>query len=628
MRQSLIIILLTFSSLAHGQVTNFSEIWRSQEYKGDKLFRQGLYESAIESYMKEIEKNKINARATAQIAVSYKILGNYDMSRRYYDILANTGKLETVRHYENYADVLLSSSNSETALTYYEMVLDVDPDNKIIKNKILGIRMNTELTKNAQYIIINPVSFNTEASEFGMRPYKDRFSFTSTGASELMIHHNYLRDVERLSDVFIIDYDSGRANVPMVIELDNYRMKNDGPLSLSGDLVAISRNNNHKSGRQNTLGIFFYKEDENNKLVYASEFPFNNSTYSVSHPVFNSSGDTLYFASDMPGGFGGMDIFYSTLRGSVWLSPVNLGEPINTAKNEIYPYIDDGALYFSSNGHAGLGGIDTYKVTEEDGNKQVANLGYPLNTSWDDFGIYIDGDHGFIASNKPDGKGSDDIYEFKILPIPIEPVEFKISLIDDLDDPITDAQVKLIQELDTMSYTSNREGVVKDNLMPGDYLVEVKKHSYEDFSFSIFLEERINIEKEVVLNSSIITHIVSPDSILFKYGKYLLLESAPTSELDAIVVTLNEYPEFILEISAHTDSRGSKEYNQWLSDKRAASAANYILSTGIDGSRVIQKGFGETKLLNNCRDGIRCSAKFHAVNRRLEFDFKRIDVSR
>ena len=629
MRQGLLIILLTISSVAHGQLTNFSEVWRSQEYKGDKFFSQGLYESAIKSYMKEIEKNKINARATAQIAESYKILGDYDMSRRYYDILANTGKLETLKQYENYGDVLLSSSNSEKALEYYEMVLKEEPENKIIKDKILGISMNKEFIKNSQYIIINPVSFNSEASEFGMRPYKDKFCFTSARVSELVIHHNYLRGSEALSDIFIVDYDSIRASKPMVIELDNYRLKNDGPLSIAGELVAISRNKNHKSHGQNTLGIYFYQEDENGNLDYVSEFPFNSLGHSVTHPVFNSTGDTLYFTSDMPGGFGGMDIFYSILKGNVWLAPVNLGEPVNTAKNEIYPFYDMGAFYISSDGHPGLGGIDTYKLVEEGGDKIVSNLGYPLNTSWDDFGIYINGDHGFIASNNPDGKGSDDIYEFRLLPIPIEPVEFKLSLIDNLDNsPITDAQVKLIQELDTMSYTSNREGVVKDKLLPGAYFVEVRKHSYKDFSFPIFLEERINIEKEVVLTSSIVTHIVSPDSILFKYGKYLLLESAPTSELDAIVETLNEYPEFLLEISAHTDSRGSQEYNQWLSDKRASSAANYLLSTGIDESRIIQKGYGETRLLNNCRDGVKCSAKFHAVNRRLEFDFKRIDVSK
>lgn len=631
MRQALIIILLTLSSLAQGQVTNFAELWRSQEYRGDRLFSQGLYESAIKSYMKEIEQNKVNASATAKIAESYKILGNYDASRRYYDMLANTGQLESARHFENYADVLLSSANSTKALEYYEKALKEDPDNKIIKDKVLGITMNEKFTRNAQYIIITPVSFNSEASDFAMRPYKDKFCFTSSDVSELVVHHNYLRDLENLSNVFLVDYDSGQVNDPVVLELDNYRLKNDGPLSLSGDLIAISRNKNHKSRKKNTLGIYFYQEDENGKLVYESEFIFNNSDYSVTHPVFNSTGDTLFFASDMQGGFGGMDIYYSTLVGTVWLAPINLGVQVNTAKNEIYPFIDQGVLYFSSDGHPGLGGLDTYMVIEEDGHKQISNLGYPLNTSWDDFGIYIDGDHGFIASNKPDGQGSDDIYEFHLLPIPriIKPVEFNLILTDESNgSPIIDAQVNLIQALDTMSYTSNKDGIVIDSLMPGDYIVAVKKHSYEDYSFHVSLEEQMNIEKKVELSSSVVTHIVSPDSILFKYGKYLLLDTAPTSELDAIVNTLNEYPEFILVISAHTDSRSSHDFNQWLSEKRAASAANYILSTGIEGSRVIQKGYGETRLLNNCRDGIKCSEKFHAINRRIEFDFKRIDVSK
>ena len=631
MRQVIIIILLTISSLAHGQVTNFSELWRSQEYRGDRLFSQGLYESAIKSYMKEIEQNKVNARATAKIAESYKILGDYNASRKYYDILANTGQLESPKNFENYADVLLSSSNSAKALEYYKKALIEEPDNNIIKNKVLGITLNEKFTKNAQYTIINPVSFNSEASDFGMRPYKDKFCFTSSDISELVVHHNYLRDIENLSNVFVIEYDSGQINEPTILELDNYKLKNDGPLSFSGNLFAVSRNKNRKSQGHNTLGIYFYREDEKGKLVYDSEFPFNESTYSVTHPVFNSTGDTLFFASDMPGGFGGMDIYYSALVGVVWLAPINVGALINTAKNEIYPFVDQGILYFSSDGHPGLGGIDTYKVTEVDGNSEISNLGYPLNTSWDDFGIYINDDHGFIASNKPEGQGSDDIYEFHLLPIPriIEPVEFSLTLSDvSNSSPIVDAQVKFIQDVDTIAYTSNVEGVVIDSLMPGNYLVEVEKHSYEDYSFDLSLEERINIEKKIELTSSIVTHIVSPDSILFKYGKYLLLDTAPTTELDAIVQTLNDYPEFMLVISAHTDSRGKSEYNQWLSEKRAASAANYILSNGIEGSRIIQKGYGETMLLNNCRDGVRCSAKFHAVNRRLEFDFKRIDLSK
>jgi len=347
--------------------------------------------------------------------------------------------------------------------------------------------------------------------------------------------------------------------------------------------------------------------------------------------MFNNSGDTLYFASDMAGGFGAMDIYYSTLAGSVWMSPVNLGGLVNTARNELYPFIEDGTLYFSSDGHPGLGGIDTYKVIEEDGKEKISNLGYPLNTSWDDFGIYINDNKGFIASNNPQGKGSDDIYEFYLLPIPIviEPVELSLLFLDESTKaPIIEADVKLIHNFDTLSYTSDKAGMVIDSLMPGNYLVEVKKHSYQDFSFNIALEERVNINKKVELTSSIVTHIVSPDSILFKYGKYLLLDTAPTSELDAIVSTLNEYPEFNLHISAHTDSRGKHEYNKWLSDKRASSAANYILSTGIDASRIIQKGYGETRLLNNCSDGVRCSAKLHAMNRRLEFDFVRVEVNR
>jgi outer membrane protein OmpA-like peptidoglycan-associated protein len=302
-----------------------------------------------------------------------------------------------------------------------------------------------------------------------------------------------------------------------------------------------------------------------------------------------------------------------------------MGEPINTRKNEIYPFNDKGIFYFSSDGHAGLGGFDTYKLEYEKRKKIISNLGYPINSSWDDFSIYIEDDHGFISSNDPKGKGEDDIYEFQLLPRPkvIDSVQVNLSILDNLNDYAVDsAVIQIISDLDTAHYISDENGTVTDKFMPGSYTVNVEKVPYVNYSFVIHVEEGDNLKQMVRLEPAIALHTVSPDSIIFKFGEYTLLEIAEI-ELDDIVKTMNDYPELQLEVSAHTDSRGTHEFNLWLSERRAETAANYIISQGIDSARVHEKGYGETRLLNNCRDGIRCSDKLHDVNRRIEFDFKR-----
>ncbi|RLD24220.1 MAG: hypothetical protein DRI71_03200 [Bacteroidetes bacterium] len=629
MLRALTIILISFSTVAYGQLTNFKEIWKDHTFKGDELFDHGLYEQAITSYKKELEVKNNNIHATARIAESYKILGQYTVSKGYYDILSHTGKLDSIQHQENYADVLLSSGHLEKALEYYRIVLTSQPDNLVVRNKIMGILSWDEFYKNEEYINIQAVPFNSKYSEYGLRPFRDGLSFTSSRVSDLIIQHNYLRGVEGLTDVFVLKYDGDKANNAKVLELEGYKRKNDGPLSGANDLFVISRTISDNSAGESTLGLFFYESDSIGNLTYEYAFPHNSSSHTITHASFNNSGDSLFYSSDMSGGFGGMDIYYSVYRDNVWTAPINLGEPINTRKNEIYPFNDNGTFYFSSDGHAGLGGYDTYQLVLEKREKIILNLGYPINSSWDDFSIYIEGDHGFISSNDPKGKGEDDIYEFQLLPRPkvIDSVQVNLSILDNLNDyPVDSASIIIIHEQDTAYYISNGNGVLIDKFMPGAYTVKVEKTPYVNYSFVIHVEEGDNVKQMVRLEPAIALHTVSPDSIMFKFGEYSLLKMAE-EELDDIVQTLNDYPELQLKISAHTDSRGSHEFNLWLSERRSEVAATYIVSQGIDSARVHEKGYGETRLLNNCRDGIRCSAKLHDVNRRIEFDFKRKEDS-
>ena len=204
MSKAFAIILISCSTLAYGQLTNFKEIWKDHSFKGDELFEAGLYEEAIEHYKLEIEAKKNSIHATARIAECYKILGKYTLSKGYYDILSRTGRLDSIKDQQNYANVLLSSGHPKEALDYYKIVAALQPDNKVIRNKINGILSWDEFYEYEEYVNIQAVPFNTKYSEYGLRPFGDGISFTSSRVSDLVIQHNYLRGAEGLTDVYVL----------------------------------------------------------------------------------------------------------------------------------------------------------------------------------------------------------------------------------------------------------------------------------------------------------------------------------------------------------------------------------------------------------------------------------------
>lgn len=627
MKRLLIISSFFVSLNVQAQLTNLTEIWKDHEFKGDELYLEGLYEAAIEYYSLEFEDDKVNHQAMAKMARAYKKLGNYKEAGRYFGILGNSFQLDTI-YFEDYADVLLANQDTEKALKYYQAVLDIQPDNIPVANKISGIRDYSEYFRDEEYTSIQEVTFNTESSEYAIRKMKENLTFVSSRITDRIVQHNYLRDESKLTTLYKLKNKGDKANAPLPITFDKYRSRNDGPITGFGDEIAVSRSNISKGEYRFNLGIYFYSLDSLDRLVFSHQFPHNSPDYSTTHPAFSSNGDTLFFASDMPGGYGGLDIYYSVRRNSIWSAPVNIGPGINTSKNEIYPYSSLGTLYFSSDGHPGLGGIDTYLVKIDNGDVKSVNLGSPINSGWDDFAIYTEGSDGFISSNRPGGKGLDDIYSFFSLPKPkiVEPVSINLSILDKLNDlPVDKAEIILMSESDTLVINSDENGAINSQIMPGEYNVNVRRQPYIDFTFNISIEEGNDVKQMILLEPAIAIHVVSPDSIMFKFGDYTLLHEEADEELDAIVKTLVDYPELNLIISAHTDSRGEIEYNQWLSERRAETAANYIINAGIDADRIQKNGYGETRLLNNCRDGVRCLEKFHAVNRRLEFDFERVE---
>jgi len=411
----------------------------------------------------------------------------------------------------------------------------------------------------------------------------------------------------------------------------------DGPATFTtdGNTIFFTRSYFGKAKRQgayktNLLKIY-YATKTNGEWGVVMPFFLNSKDYSVGHPTLSADGQTLYFVSDMPGGQGKTDIWMCKRDSSGWGQPLNMGKTINTSEKEMFPtMVGDDILYFSSEGQPGYGALDIFKTQNINGTWTTPeNLHPPINSSFDDFTIAFAPDKkiGFFSSNRPGGMGSDDIYAFRF----VEPAPELLSTISGYVKDRTTLQsitgatvflfnkktgnVKVLKTDSTGMYSA-----VIDT--PEDYTVKAMMNNYlaDCLSFpmvSIKTGTTNFASRDLLLDKLTIDKTFVIDNIYYDFDKYNLRADARV-ELDKLVKLMKENPVNI-EIGSHTDCRGSSAYNDKLSQKRAESAVNYIISSGIEKSRITAKGYGESQLLNKCADGVICTSKEHQVNRRTEF---------
>jgi outer membrane protein OmpA-like peptidoglycan-associated protein len=401
------------------------------------------------------------------------------------------------------------------------------------------------------------------------------------------------------------------------------------------------------------LAMFKATVNNQGEWVNVIPMPFNNVSYSVGHPALSADERTLYFVSDMPGSIGQTDIFKVEVNESGYGNPENLGPQINSTAKEFSPFIDNDVLYFSSDRSGGYGKMDVYAAKIEGFTSSPQLLNEPINSVADDISFVIDQESrkGYFASNRGGGIGDDDIYAF----IEEEGITFKcqqlitgevrdkntaeiiqganIVLRDSLQNekqniivnvdgtfsiPV-ECETNYILEGSKAGYTSQSKAFTTNNesdkvtkllilLGTGDILVqdEVKPEGLPE----VLPEEIVKIRPS--------TYAVNIEPIYFELNSSYLTKEAQR-ELDKVVELMNRYPDMIIESGSHTDSRGIDGYNIWLSDRRAKSTVNYIISKGIDPTRITGKGYGETQLINECSDGVSCTEAQHAMNRRTEF---------
>ncbi len=459
------------------------------------MYRHLAYTNALELYLYVIDKNPENYVARQRVADCYFRLGNVVEAEKWFGELARIEQGNPIYKYQ-YAQVLSIQGKYGDAEKWFLTYANSMNEDSRINSKLDFIYSISYYLRDSILYTITHEKYNSDQSDFAPHYYKDRVIFVSARDRDLFIKKKSLSAIDKKESHLNVYSAPAEGEVeesetqPFFHDYLNSTL-HDGPIAFfdSGRKIAFTRNNTrngkpniNKAGRVN-LKLLFARLNDKEKMDQINEFPFNHDDYSVGHPWVSEDGNVLYFASDMPGGMGGVDLYKSYQVNGKWSTPQNLGLNINTMGNEFYPYVvGDSILYFASDGHGGMGGLDLFVSSLGNGDhfKIPQNLGFPLNTSSDDFSIIINasGRSGLFSSNRPGGLGYDDIYKFQVKSF------FLTGKVIDREDSSLAVSDAIVTLYDTMGsklkeVSSDEHGIVHFDLdFDRDYKFSVSKKNY------------------------------------------------------------------------------------------------------------------------------------------------------
>lgn len=626
-----------------------------KEKLADRYFNQFDYYKAIPMYEQLIKRNPENYRINEKLAESYRKINDNMNAEKYYAVL--TDSISPKKEYMlYYAQALAHNGKYKESAEWYLKYGQTDHGDNRAADFSEAYKDISKMKTDSSSFLISKSPFCNTSSDFSPAYYGDKIVFASSRKKQTAVKTSYNWTNSSYLDLYIANPDSASAE-PFSAEINS--VYHEGPLTFSKNLdtIIFTRSNfsNRKLGKNsegvNKLKMYLaVKKSDNKSWSEVKELPFNNDEYSVGHPSLSRDGTTLYFTSDMPGGYGGTDIYaahkVSDIQGNnTWSDPVNLGPEINSRGNEMFPFIDDaGRLWFSSNGLPGLGGLDVFVSDKKD--SIPVNPGYPFNTRFDDFGYITNnsGTDGYISSDRNNLTGNDDIFRVRYT-MPLKDVlkpaqEIKIPELRlkgnvfsaDRFAPVEGAEVYLGNKGDNSEteIVSDKDGVFSFNLKPeSEYSVRVsvKIPDGKCVSNSVDLTTR-GIKTDTIINASFPVFctgdVIKVENIYYDLGKSDI-KSEAALELDKVYDLMVRFKGMKIELRSHTDSRGSNAANMSLSENRAENAAQYLFSKGIEKDRIVSKGFGETLPLNKCTDGVKCSEEDYRINRRTEFRILSLD---
>ncbi|MFT7031914.1 MAG: peptidoglycan-associated lipoprotein [Cyclobacteriaceae bacterium] len=611
--------------------------------KAEKSFANGEYNSAIETYKKAVKPNDPNSNF--KLAEAYRKSNRLDEAEPFYRASLNAGIDDEKANYY-YASSLKANQKFDEAKKVLESYINKGQDEKVVslaERELYNIENLTGVKEKVNYFRVkNLEAINTAAAEYSPI-YSNGFLYFTSNRSGGKIYKTTgtpFTDIYKVKTKGAIVDLSTLAPLP---ELINDPTVNEGSIAISkdGSSVIFAKGNNGKFSGTDEVDLYFARVRNGRwskpRIISASRRDSWDSS-----PALSADGRTLYFASNRKDktAMGGVDLYTAKInRRGRWVDVRNMGDKINTPGNEIFPFIsDDGQLYFSSDGHPGMGGLDILIAHREKGEITVENPGEPINSPKDDFGIHLFNEtRGFLSSNREGGKGDDDIYTFVNSDPNLKIVNYFLSgttLTPDTETgdlkPLSNTKVYLLDE----------QGEIVDEVftqVDGKYKFRV----YSEENYNLLAQKEnffttrkafstigksvdrtkltktvtnVNFTMDLPLDQIVLDKAIVLENIYYDLDKADIRVDAAL-ELNKLLVIMQDNPEITIELSSHTDSRATDDYNLNLSQRRARSAVDYIVSKGIIKNRLEPKGYGETKL-------IIAEAKTeeeHQVNRRTEF---------
>ncbi len=610
--------------------------------KANKEFDKFAYIDAREIYLKVVADGYESAEILKRIGDTYYFNSDYTNAASWYENLINKFPEETeVEYYYRAAQSLKSVGKYDEANSLLQQFVDKGGKGLVIKTFEDDPNYLKSTVFKSRDFELHKVGINTAHSDFGPAFYMDdKIVYASAAKTEGAQVSDW--NNEPFLDLFVAQRDStGQLSSPMPMsgDINTKFHESSAAFSKDGKTVYFTRNNylDGRKGRDKskTIRLKLYKATKTGDYSWTNvvELPFNSNQYSVAHPALNPDGTRLYFSSDMPGTMGMSDLWYVKILGNdKYGKPVNLGSEINTSARESFPFIsENNNLYFSSDGRSGLGGYDVFVAPLDSEGKPgaVTNLGAPTNSAKDDFGFIIDEKSkiGYVSSNRDGDRGSvdDDIYLVKeICAISITGKVFDResgAMLPGADVTLLDQNNQLVGS--TKAKNDGSYSFVGD--CDTQYSVRGVMEGYEPYEKMIqtpsvagTIDVPLPLERIGPCAPDDLGCRLNLQPIYFDFDKSNIRRDAEI-ELAKILAAMREYPEIIIHIESHTDSRGDDKYNEALSERRAQSTRKWLIAKGIDADRLTAKGYGEYRLVNKCTNGVPCSAEEHQLNRRSMF---------
>ena len=614
--------------------------------RANKEYKEYAFVPAIDIYQKVIDRGYTSADLLQKLGNAYYFNANYNKSAEIYQqLIENYPDESGPEYYFRYAQALKSIGdyeNADIALSRFSDMTSGE-DARALKFKSQQDYLD-DIAENSGRYDIKEFSYNSAYSDFAPSFYKEGLIFASDRDTGNLARYRHAWNSKDFLDLYKVDADSAsEARVRKIENINSRLHESSSAISKDGETIYFTRNNfiEGKTVKDEEgfirLKIFRAKWLDGgwNEI---EELPFNNNAYSVAHPALSPDEKTLYFASDMPGTYGQSDIFKVSINeDGTFGNPQNLGPSINTEARETFPFITDSEiLYFASDGHPGLGGLDVFATNIENSNftKSVLNVGEPVNSTVDDFSFIINEEtkEGYFSSNRDAGMGEDDIYAFlETRPLIFECVQPITGTVRDRisNEVLVGATVKVIDEnnQEVVSAITDGEGKyeISCDCNQGNF-VRALTQGYvpaEEYLGPSDGKPRVidfYLERETITAGfgDDLAKLLQLSTIYFDFDSHRIRRDAEV-EIQKIIAAMEKYPSLKIKANSYTDSRGPDAYNLWLSQKRADATVQYMISKGISAERLQGEGYGETRLVNDCDDGIPCSGEQHQLNRRSEF---------